>query len=296
MECDDAAGAGASAPPPLHAPAHPHPHPHAGRAAIAGVGSPPVASSVPPYPNLPLGGPAAQAWTAVSQRPSCPDPAAEFPGGGGGGGIGGGMGAGAGVGRGAGPGMASAGAFPGATSDATSNRADATLAAPRDGGFDSGHHRCSPRCVVQAEFGNLYRCLTGGIVHVCDSNCGLRVWRDRHSSICRVSRRGGWGGGLPVHPSTHPSIGPSIPSIPSHPPPPVFPPLDADRGAPERRASQKRLSVFRDGGEGDGGDDVRGVEMGTEDWAGASPDADIVADQERRRARLGPTPSCGGVR
>lgn len=63
------------------------------------------------------------------------------------------------------------------------------------------HHQCGPRCTVEALFGNAYRCVTSGLVHICDRNCDQRVPYDRYSTICVVSKRlgpplgGGLGGG-----------------------------------------------------------------------------------------------------
>jgi hypothetical protein len=42
---------------------------------------------------------------------------------------------------------------------------------------------------VVHDFGNCYRCLSSGLLHVCDSNCSSRVFRDRYSSICLISRK-----------------------------------------------------------------------------------------------------------
>ena len=60
------------------------------------------------------------------------------------------------------------------------------------------HHQCGPHCTVEALFGNAYRCVTSGLVHICDRNCDQRVPYDRYSTICVVSKRLGppMGGGL----------------------------------------------------------------------------------------------------
>lgn len=50
-------------------------------------------------------------------------------------------------------------------------------------------HVCDHRCRVQHLFGNAYRCETSGQVHVCDLNCTQRVYQDRYSTVCRISRR-----------------------------------------------------------------------------------------------------------
>jgi hypothetical protein len=51
------------------------------------------------------------------------------------------------------------------------------------------HHMCNHTCVVAHEFGNLFKCQSSGLVHVCDSTCASRVYRDRYSSICLISRK-----------------------------------------------------------------------------------------------------------
>jgi hypothetical protein len=48
-------------------------------------------------------------------------------------------------------------------------------------------HVCNHTCHVSAEFGNVFLCTTSGLLHVCDSTCTRRVWRDHHSSICVIS-------------------------------------------------------------------------------------------------------------
>lgn len=60
------------------------------------------------------------------------------------------------------------------------------------------HHQCGPHCSVEPLFGNAYRCVTSGLVHICDRNCDQRVPYDRYSTICVVSKRLGppAGGGL----------------------------------------------------------------------------------------------------
>ncbi|GBF99318.1 hypothetical protein Rsub_12099 [Raphidocelis subcapitata] len=50
-------------------------------------------------------------------------------------------------------------------------------------------HVCDHRCRVQHMFGNAFRCESSGQLHVCDANCVQRVYRDRYSSVCRISRR-----------------------------------------------------------------------------------------------------------
>ncbi len=39
-------------------------------------------------------------------------------------------------------------------------------------------HICGHGCTVQLEFGNLYRCNTSGLVHICDSTCNQRLYYD----------------------------------------------------------------------------------------------------------------------
>lgn len=50
-------------------------------------------------------------------------------------------------------------------------------------------HECCHRCQVTHEFGNLFKCHSSGMLHVCDDNCDQRLWHDRYSTICRVSKR-----------------------------------------------------------------------------------------------------------
>jgi len=50
-------------------------------------------------------------------------------------------------------------------------------------------HECTHTCCVQHEFGNLYKCLSSGQLHVCDANCDQRLYNDRYSTICRVSKK-----------------------------------------------------------------------------------------------------------
>ncbi|KAJ7537469.1 hypothetical protein O6H91_11G006700 [Diphasiastrum complanatum] len=53
-------------------------------------------------------------------------------------------------------------------------------------GEETGH-RCSYSCRVEHIWGNLYRCVSTGITHVCDKNCKQKILYDNVSSICRVS-------------------------------------------------------------------------------------------------------------
>ena len=38
-------------------------------------------------------------------------------------------------------------------------------------------------------FGNVYKCQNTGSVHVCDQNCEQQMLWDRHSTICKMSRK-----------------------------------------------------------------------------------------------------------
>lgn len=50
-------------------------------------------------------------------------------------------------------------------------------------------HQCGPRCQTVKEWGNVWRCLATGAVHVCDANCDQRIPLDRYSTICKMSRK-----------------------------------------------------------------------------------------------------------
>lgn len=50
-------------------------------------------------------------------------------------------------------------------------------------------HVCSHTCQVQQEFGNVFRCCSSGLIHVCDSNCNQRLYYDRYNTICRISKK-----------------------------------------------------------------------------------------------------------
>lgn len=50
-------------------------------------------------------------------------------------------------------------------------------------------HQCGHRCQVQREFGNVFRCTTSGMIHVCDQTCNQRLYNDRYSTICRISKK-----------------------------------------------------------------------------------------------------------
>ena len=53
----------------------------------------------------------------------------------------------------------------------------------------SVHHECCHRCSVEHLFGNMFRCLSSGQLHCCDSTCQQRVYNDRYSTICRISKK-----------------------------------------------------------------------------------------------------------
>ncbi|GIL66973.1 hypothetical protein Vafri_20471 [Volvox africanus] len=50
-------------------------------------------------------------------------------------------------------------------------------------------HICGHTCNVVHEFGNMYRCVSSGLVHICDSNCDQRLYHDRYNTICRISKK-----------------------------------------------------------------------------------------------------------
>ncbi|GIL82968.1 hypothetical protein Vretimale_8490 [Volvox reticuliferus] len=50
-------------------------------------------------------------------------------------------------------------------------------------------HVCGHTCNVVHEFGNMYRCVTSGLVHICDSTCNQRLYHDRYHTICRISKK-----------------------------------------------------------------------------------------------------------
>lgn len=39
------------------------------------------------------------------------------------------------------------------------------------------------------DFGNLYRCASSNVQHICDANCDQRIPLDRYSTICKLSRK-----------------------------------------------------------------------------------------------------------
>jgi hypothetical protein len=53
----------------------------------------------------------------------------------------------------------------------------------------SVHHECCHRCSVEHLFGNMFRCCSSGQLHCCDSTCQQRVYNDRYSTICRISKK-----------------------------------------------------------------------------------------------------------
>ncbi|KAG2490787.1 hypothetical protein HYH03_010709 [Edaphochlamys debaryana] len=50
-------------------------------------------------------------------------------------------------------------------------------------------HVCGHTCAVVHEFGNMYRCQSSGLVHICDSTCNQRLYHDKYHTICRISRK-----------------------------------------------------------------------------------------------------------
>jgi hypothetical protein len=50
-------------------------------------------------------------------------------------------------------------------------------------------HQCTRNCSYKNEFANVFFCETSGQVHICDSTCTQKVWRDQYSTICRLSKR-----------------------------------------------------------------------------------------------------------
>ena len=62
-----------------------------------------------------------------------------------------------------------------------------------DGGTDPLAERTAvpppAGCVTERVCGNLYRCLTAGVTHICDNNCNQRVPYGPHETVCLVSRR-----------------------------------------------------------------------------------------------------------
>jgi hypothetical protein len=50
-------------------------------------------------------------------------------------------------------------------------------------------HECGAKCSVRHLFGNTFECCSSGQLHICDSNCNKRVYNDRYSQVCLLSRR-----------------------------------------------------------------------------------------------------------
>ena len=105
--------------------------------------------------------------------------------------------------------------------DATAPAFGAAACAPAAAG---GRHECDHRCVVRHEFGNLYRCVTSGMSHVCDATCDQRVAAGRWT-ICKLSRRE-----LPLAEALPNRRAPAPPAAP-----PAAARLDAPRAAARRR-------------------------------------------------------------
>ena len=49
----------------------------------------------------------------------------------------------------------------------------------------AGEHLCTRFCCFEPLFGNVFRCQTSGITHVCDQGCCERIFLDNHFDICR---------------------------------------------------------------------------------------------------------------
>ena len=49
----------------------------------------------------------------------------------------------------------------------------------------AGEHLCTRFCCFEPLFGNVFRCQTSGITHVCDQGCSERIFLDNHFDICR---------------------------------------------------------------------------------------------------------------
>ena len=57
----------------------------------------------------------------------------------------------------------------------------------------AGEHLCTRFCCFEPLFGNVFRCQTSGITHVCDQGCSERIFLDNHFDICRcVSQHTIW--------------------------------------------------------------------------------------------------------
>lgn len=53
----------------------------------------------------------------------------------------------------------------------------------------AGEHLCTRFCCFEPLFGNVFRCQTSGITHVCDQGCCERIFLDNHFDICRYVRQ-----------------------------------------------------------------------------------------------------------
>ena len=51
------------------------------------------------------------------------------------------------------------------------------------------NHRCTWNCQTERVIGNMWRCLSSGMVHVCDQNCKQRLDYGPNEEICFISRR-----------------------------------------------------------------------------------------------------------
>jgi hypothetical protein len=50
-------------------------------------------------------------------------------------------------------------------------------------------HVCGAACTVEPLFGNAFRCLSTGMIHICDQNCDQRVEYGRAHTICVISKK-----------------------------------------------------------------------------------------------------------
>jgi len=49
----------------------------------------------------------------------------------------------------------------------------------------AGHHQCTRFCCFEPLFGNVFKCQTSGLTHICDQGCNERIFLDNHFDICR---------------------------------------------------------------------------------------------------------------
>lgn len=53
----------------------------------------------------------------------------------------------------------------------------------------AGHHQCTRFCCFEPLFGNVFKCQTSGLTHICDQGCSERIFLDNHFDICRFSKK-----------------------------------------------------------------------------------------------------------